>query len=141
MYRVFRNEAAAYLSLYFFSFSLPSFQTLNIFVPLFSETVRLIKLIMGGCIVYTTIRLLILICSLFLSLQCSKFKIFVTLFSGTVRPKKSKLGNLSTMGGCIVYTRIKLLPLICPFTSFFFLSNYQTLTILFTFFSRTVRPG
>ena len=41
------------------------------------------------------------------------------------------------MGGCIAYTRMKLLLHICPFiSSFFFLSSYQTLT----FFSRTVRP-
>ena len=45
------------------------------------------------------------------------------------------------MGGCIVYTRIRLLPLICPFiSSFFFLSNYQTVTIFVTLFSGTVRP-
>ena len=47
--------------------------------------------------------------------------------------------HLSTMGGCIVYTRFGLLPLICPIiSSFFFLSNYQTLTIFVTFFSGTV---
>ena len=50
------------------------------------------------------------------------------------------LAHLSTMGGCIEYTRIGLLLLICLFiSSFFFLSNYQT-TIFVTFFSGTVRP-
>ena len=49
------------------------------------------------------------------------------------------LAHLSTIGGCIVYNRIGLLPLICPFTSsFFFLSNYQTLTMFVTFFSGIV---
>ena len=41
----------------------------------------------------------------------------------------------------MVYTGIKLL-LICPFiSSFFFLSNFQTLTFFITLFSGTVRPG
>ena len=40
-----------------------------------------------------------------------------------------------------MYTRIRLLPVVCPFiSSFFFLSNYQTFTIFVTFFSGTVRP-
>ena len=44
------------------------------------------------------------------------------------------------MGGYIVYTRIRLLPLICPFiSSFFFLSNYQTLKFFVTLFPGTVR--
>ena len=69
MYCVYRNQAAAaYLSLYFFSFFSLQFSNIENFVALFSETVRPIKLIlmrtMGGCIVYTTIRLLFLICHL-----------------------------------------------------------------------------
>ena len=44
-----------------------------------------------------------------------------------------------TMGGCIVYTGIRLLLLIFPFiSSFFFLSNFQTLKIFITLFSGTV---
>ena len=44
------------------------------------------------------------------------------------------------VGRCILYTRIRLL-LICPFiSSFFFLSNFQTLKFFVTLFSRTVRP-
>ena len=40
-----------------------------------------------------------------------------------------------------MYTIIRLLPLICPFiSSFFFFSNYQTLTFFVTLFSGTVRP-
>ena len=41
VYRVYRIQAAAaYLSLYFFIFFLSNFQTLNIFITLFSGTVR-----------------------------------------------------------------------------------------------------
>ena len=59
-------------------------------------------------------------------LQYSSIENFVTLFSGTVRPRRLKLG--AHVGECIVYTRIRLLVLFCPFiSSFFFLSNYQTL--------------
>ena len=44
------------------------------------------------------------------------------------------------MGRCIVYTEIILLLLIRPFiSSYFFLSNFQTLKIFVTFFSGTVR--
>ena len=40
-----------------------------------------------------------------------------------------------------MYNEIRLLLLICPFSSsFFFLSNFQTLKISVTFFSGTVRP-
>ena len=50
---------------------------------------------------------------------------FVTLFSGTVRPRRLKHGTY--VGRCIMYTGIRLLLLICPFIffSFFFLSNFQ----------------
>ena len=119
-------------------------------------------------------------------LTCTNFTYgpFVTLFSGTVRPKKLKhsthndsglvycvyriwvagaysslyffifislqftnnkkschtfSGNmLHTMAveWCNVYTRVGLLVLICRFiSSFFFLSNFQTLKMFFTFFA------
>ena len=46
-----------------------------------------------------------------------------------------------TVGRCIVYIRIRLLLLICPFiSSVFFLSNFQTLQVFVTLFSGTVRP-
>ena len=82
---------------------------------------------MGGCIVYHN--------------QVADFlKFFVTLFSGTVRPRRLKLGT-RTVGRCMVYTGIRLLLLICPFiSSFFFLSNFQTLQLFITLFSGTVRP-
>ena len=46
-----------------------------------------------------------------------------------------------TVGRCILYTGIRLLVFICPVvSSFFFLSNFQTLKFFLTLFSRTVRP-
>ena len=50
---------------------------------------------MGRCIMYTGIRLLLLICpfifSFFILSNFQTLKFFVTLFSGTVRPRKLKL--------------------------------------------------
>ena len=46
-----------------------------------------------------------------------------------------------TLGRCILYTGIRLLLLIHPFiSSFFFLSNFQTLKFFVTLFSGTMRP-
>ena len=100
---------------------------------------------MGRCIVYTRIRLLLLICpfisSFFFLSNFQTLKFFVTLFSGTVRPRSLKLGTPWTVGRCIVYTGIWLLLLIHPFiSSVFFLSNFQTLKISVAIFSGTVRP-
>ena len=49
----------------------------------------------GRCIMCTRIRLLLLIHPffIFLSLQCSILKFFVTLFLGTMRPRRLKLGT------------------------------------------------
>ena len=140
---------------------------------------------MGGCIVYTGIRLLLLIhpfiSSFFFPSNFQTLNIFVILFSGTVRPRRLKLGihvdngwvyhvyqnqataaysshlflhfvsgtmreewNLVqtwTMGRCIVCNGIRLLLLVRPFiSSLFFLSNFQTLKFFVTLFSGTVRP-
>ena len=78
-------------------------------------------------------------CPLFLRFSnVQKLKKIVTLFSGTVRPKKFKLCTRFDNGWVIVYTRTRLLPLINPFiTSFFFLSSHQTFTIFVTLFSGT----
>ena len=51
------------------------------------------------------------------------------------------LYNTCTVGKCIVCTEIRLLVLIRLFiSSFFFLSNFQTLKFFVTLFSATVRP-
>ena len=115
-----------------------TFQTLEFSVTLFSGTVRPRRLKIGthmdsgqmyhvyqnqAAAAYSFLYFFI-----FLSLQFSTLKFFITLFSGTVRPKRLKLG--------ILYTGIRLLLLIRPFiSSFSFLSNYQTLNIFVTFFS------
>ena len=84
MYCVYRNQAAAaYLSFYFF---------------------------------------------IFLSLQFSTLKFFITLFSELWSLEDWNLVHTWTVGRCIVYTGIRLLLLIRLFiSSFFFLSSYQTL--------------
>ena len=69
-----------------------------------------------------------------------QMKIFVTLFSGTVRPRRLKLGTHVDSGQMYRVYGIRLLLLICPFiSSFFFLSSFQTLKFIVTLFSGTVR--
>ena len=87
MYHVYQNQAAALIHPFISSFYfLSNFQHWN-FSSLFSwelwglEDWNLVHTwTLDGCMVYTRIRLLLLIHS------------FVTLFSGTVRPRKLKLG-------------------------------------------------
>ena len=102
MYHVYRNPAAAaYLSLYFFIFLFLQFSTLKCFVTLFSRTVRPRWLKIGihvesrqmyhvyqnqAAAPYSSLYFFI-----FLSLQFSTLKFFMTLFSGTVRPRRLKL--------------------------------------------------
>ena len=104
MYLVYRNQAAAaYLSLYFFIFLSLQFSTLKFFITLFSGTVRPRRLKIGthvnsgqmhhvyqnqAAAAYSSLYFFI-----FLSLQFSTLKFFVTLFSGTVRPRRLKLGT------------------------------------------------
>ena len=111
MYCVYQNQAAAaYSSLYFFSF-LSNFQTLKIFVALFSGTVRPIKLKLDTHVdngwMYRVHRVhryqaaasyLSLISLFFFLYNVQKLKFFVTLFSGTLRPRKFKLGTLVDNG-------------------------------------------
>ena len=97
MYRVYLNQtAAAYSSLYFF---------------------------------------------VFLSLQFSNIKIFRHTFLRNCEALKIETWYTWTVGRCIVYTGLRLQVPIRPFvSSFFFLSNFQTLKFFITFFSGTVRP-
>ena len=103
MYRVYWNQAAAAYSSLKFSFSFsPIFKHEN-FSSHFSQELWGLKVEtcymwkMGGCIMYASIMLLLsfipLFFFIFLSLQFSKIKSFVTLFSGTVRPRKLKHGS------------------------------------------------
>ena len=104
MYRVYRNHAApAYSCLYFFTFLSLQFSNLKFFVTLFSGPVRPKRLKLGTHIyngqmyrVYqnqTASAYSSLYFFTFLSLQFSNLKFFITLFSGTVRPKRLKLGT------------------------------------------------
>ena len=101
---------------------------------------------MGRCIIYTGIRLLLLlihpfISSFFFLSNFQTLKIFVTLFSGTVRRRRLKLGIHMDSGWMYRVYRNQAAALIHPFiSSFFFLSNFQTLQIFVTLFSGTVRP-
>ena len=97
------------------------------------------------CIVYTGIRLLLLIrpfiSSFFFLSNFQTLKFFVTLFSGTVRPRRLKFGTHMDSGQMYHVYPNQLLLLICPFiSSVFFLSNFQTLKVFVTLFSGTVTP-
>ena len=90
-------------------FFLSNFQTLKMFVALFSGTLRPIKLKLDTHVdigwMYRLYRnqavtsyLSLISLFFFLSNVRQKLKIFVTLFSGTVRPRKFKLGTLVDNG-------------------------------------------
>ena len=104
MYHVYWNQAAAaYSSVYFFIFLSLQFSTLKFFITLFLGTVRPRRLKIGthvdsgqiyhiyqkqSAAAYSSLYFFI-----FLSLQFSTLKFFNTLFSGTVRPRRLKLGT------------------------------------------------
>ena len=99
----------------------------------------------GRCIMYIGIRLLLLIrpfISSFFFLSTFQHWNFLSHFSRELWVLEDwKLVHTWTVGWCIMYTGIRLLLLICPFlSSFFFLSNFQTLKFFVTLLSRTVRP-
>ena len=132
-------------------FFLSNFQTLKIFVALFSGTVRPIKLKLGTHVDYGQMycvyrnqagaAYLSLYFFSFVSLQFSNIKIFVALFSGTVRPIKFKLDTHMANGWMYrVYRNRAAAPYLSLISLFFFLSNVQKLKIFVTLFSGTVRP-
>ena len=97
------------------------------------------------CIVYTGIRLLLLIRPFFLHFSFStifKHWNFSSHFSQEMRgPEGWNLVHTWTVGRCIVCTGIRLLLHILPFiSSFFLLSNFLTLKFFVTLFSGTLRP-
>ena len=99
----------------------------------------------GRCIVYTGIRLLLLIrpfiSSFFFLSNFQILTFFVTLCSGAVRPRRLKLGTHVDSGQMYRVNRIRLLLVSHHFiSSFFVLSIFQTLKCFVTFFSGTVRP-
>ena len=140
MYRVYRNRAApAYLSLYFFIFLSLQFSNIQIFVTLFSGTVRPRRLKLGTYVdsgqmyrvyqnqaapAYSSLYFFI-----FLSLQFSDTEIFRHIFlSGTVRPRRLKLGTHLDSGQMyrLHQNQDAAAYLSLYFSFFFFLSNFQT---------------
>ena len=101
--------------------------------------------IVGRCIVYTGIRLLLLICpfisSFFFLSNYQTLKIFVTFFSGTVRCRRLKLGTHmdSRQMYRVYWNQAAAAYLFLCF--FIFLASFQTLKFFITLFSQTVRPG
>ena len=101
IYHVYQNHAsAAYSSLYFFIFPSLQFSTLKFFVTLFSGTMGLeVGTFVDSGQMYHVYQIQAaaayssLYFFIFLSLQFSNIKIFVTLFSETVRPRRLKFGT------------------------------------------------
>ena len=98
----------------------------------------------GRCMMYTGITLLLLIhpfiSSFFFLSSFQTLKFFVTLFSGTVRPRRLKLGTRMDSGRMYRVYQNKGAAAYLSLYSVFFLSNFQTSNIFVTFFSGTVRP-
>ena len=130
MYRVYWNEAAAaYLSLHFFIIFSPIFIHLNFsshelwglegwnYVHMWT---------LGRCIVYTGNRAAAAYSSLYFFLSnFQTLKFFVTLFSGSVRPRRWKLGTHVDNGWIYGVYQNQAAALICPFI--FSFSNIQIL--------------
>ena len=99
---------------------------------------------MGRRIVYTGIRLLLLICpfisSFFFLSNFQTLKFFVTLFSRTVRPRRLKLGTHVDSGQMYRAYRNQAAAYSSLYFFIFFLSNFQTLKFFVTLLSGTVRP-
>ena len=152
MYQVYRNQAAAaYSSLYFFNFLSLQFSALKFFVTLFSGTLGPRKLKIGthldsgqmyhvyqnqAAASYSSLYFFI-----FLSLQFSTLKFFITLFSGTVRPRRFKLGTHIDSGQMYnMYQYQAAAPYSYPFFFIFLSLQFSTLNFFVTLFSGTMRP-
>ena len=100
---------------------------------------------MGRCIMHTGIRLLLhirpFISSFFFLSNFQTLKFFVTLSSGTMRPRRLKLHTLVDSGQMyrVYWNQDAASAYSSLYFSFFFLSNFQTLQFFVTLFSETVR--
>ena len=140
----------AYSSLYFYIFLSLQVSTLKFFITFFSGTMRprrlkLITHVVSGqmyhvywnqaAAAYSSLYFFI-----FLSLQFSTLKYFVTLFLGTMRPRRLKLGTHLDSGQMYHVYQNQAAALIHPFiSSFLFLSSFQHWNFS-SLFSGTVRP-
>ena len=132
MYRTYRNQAAAYSSLFSFFF-LSSFQRLKFFVTLFSGTVRPRRLNLGRHGQWTAVSCILEsgCCCLFIPLflhfsfsPISNIKIFChTFFSGTVRPRRLILGTHLDSGHMYCVYRNQAAAAYLSFYFFIFLSR------------------
>ena len=151
MSHVYWNEAAAaYSFLYFFNFLSLQFPTLKFFISLFSGTVRPRGLKLGTHVdsgqVYQVYRNQVAANSslyffIFLSLQFSTLKFFVTLFLGTVRPLRLKIDTHMDSGQMYHVYQNQAAAAYSSLYFFIFLSlQFSTLKFFITLFSGTVRP-
>ena len=149
---VYWNQAAAaYSSLYFFIFLSLQFSTLKYFVTLFSGTVRPRRLKLGthvnsgqlyhvyqnqAAAAYSSRD-----CLIFLSLQFSTLIFFVTLFSGTVRRRRLKIGTHVDSRQMYHVHKNRAAAAYSSLYFFLFLSlQFSTLKFFITLFSETARP-
>ena len=117
-----------FISSFFF---LSNFQTFKFFVTLFSETVWPRRFKLGTYVQWADVSclpesgcccLFIPLFFIFLSLQFSNINIFVTLFSGTVRPRRLKLGTHVDSGQMYCVYRIQAAAVYLSLYFFIFLS-------------------
>ena len=151
IYQVYWNQAAAdYLSLYFFIFLSLQFSTLQFLVTLFLRTVRPRRLKLVTHIdsrqMYHVYRnqaaaaYLSLYFFIFLSLQFSTLKFFVTLFLVTVRPRRLKIGTHVDSGQMYRVYRNQAAAAYSSLYFFIFLSlQISMLKFFFTLFSDRAR--
>ena len=149
MYHVYWSQtAAAYLSLYFFIFLSLQFSTLKFFVTLFSGTVRLRRLKLGTRGQWTDVSCTqeLGCCCLFVpfflhfSFQLSTWKFFITLFSGTVRPRSLKIGTHVDSGQVYQVYQNQAAAAYSSLYFFIFLSlQFSTLKFFIILFSGTAR--
>ena len=99
----------------------------------------------GRCIMFTRMRLLLrihpFICSFFFLSNFQPWIFFVTLFSGTVRPRKLKLGTHVDSGQMYhVYQNQAAAAYSTLYFFIFLFLQFSTLKFFITLFSGTVRP-
>ena len=136
MYRIYRNQAAAaYSSRYSSVFFLSNFQTLKFFDTRFSGAVRPRRLSHGtqvdngqmyriyrnrAAVAYSSLYF-----SFFFLYNFQTLKFFVTLFSGTMRPRRLKLVTYVDSGQLYRVYWNQAATLIHPFISSFFFPIFE----------------
>ena len=133
-----------FIPLFLHFFFLSNFQTLKYFVTLFSGTVRPRRLKLGTHVDWADVLCISGCCCIFVLLffiflsNFQTLKFFVTLFSGTVRPRGLKLGTHMDNGGMYRVYRNHATALIHPFIFFIFLSLQFSNIKIFCQFSRNL---